>query len=118
METMICVCLSLEFRHGLDLFDIRLLMNGGHGFLIIKLLRGKPTISITIFFLAATTAFTRELSPKIELRTKTNWFHTTMPKNLLSIFIFVLNDLSKCYHFSFRYLQGYDYNFTFLTRKE
>uniref|UniRef100_A0A199UCA5 Uncharacterized protein n=1 Tax=Manihot esculenta TaxID=3983 RepID=A0A199UCA5_MANES len=35
---MICVCLSLEFRHGLDLFDIRLLMNGGHGFLMIKLL--------------------------------------------------------------------------------
>uniref|UniRef100_A0A199UAG8 Uncharacterized protein n=1 Tax=Manihot esculenta TaxID=3983 RepID=A0A199UAG8_MANES len=37
---MICVCLLLEFRHGLDLFDIRLLMNGGHGFLMIKYLQG------------------------------------------------------------------------------
>uniref|UniRef100_A0A199UAH3 Uncharacterized protein n=1 Tax=Manihot esculenta TaxID=3983 RepID=A0A199UAH3_MANES len=35
---MICVCLSLEFRYGLDLFDIRLLNNGGHGLLMIKLL--------------------------------------------------------------------------------
>uniref|UniRef100_A0A2C9V705 Uncharacterized protein n=2 Tax=Manihot esculenta TaxID=3983 RepID=A0A2C9V705_MANES len=83
---MICVCLSLDFRHGLDLFDIRFLMNGGHGFLIIKLLVNPP--SPLQFFLAATTALTRELSPKIELRTKTNWFHTTMPKNLY-LFLFL-----------------------------
>uniref|UniRef100_A0A2C9W7G5 Uncharacterized protein n=1 Tax=Manihot esculenta TaxID=3983 RepID=A0A2C9W7G5_MANES len=81
---MIRVCLSLEFRHGLDLFDIRLLMNGGHGFLIIKLLVN-PTSPLQ-FFLAATTALTRELSPKIELRTKTNWFRTTMLMNLYFYF--------------------------------
>lgn len=38
VETMICVCHILEAKHGLLHLDTKLLMNGGHGSPIPKLL--------------------------------------------------------------------------------